>query len=217
MGKVRVSAYCLSIDGFGAAKGQSLEHPFGTGGMAITEWFAATKTFSEHLGMGSGGSTGVDDDIAAKALEGIGAWILGRNMFGPDRGPWDMGWKGWWGPNPPYHTPVFVLAHRPRPDLEMEGGTVFHFVTGGMREALDKARAAAGDKDVRIGGGANTVRQYLEAGLIDEIHFAIAPVLLGDGESPVNGLNLPGLGYEVAEKKFGENAMHVFLRKRRAA
>ncbi len=213
MTKVRVSAYCLSLDGYGAAPGQSLENPFGVGGMAITEWFAVTRTFKEHLGLGTDGSTGTDNDVAADALKGIGAWILGRNMFTPERGPWKMDWKGWWGPNPPYHVPVFVLTHHPRPSLEMEGGTVFHFVTGGIREALEKARAAAGDKDVRIGGGAATIRQYLEAGLIDALHFAIAPALLGEGESPVNGLNLPALGYRVAEKRMGENAMHVFIRK----
>ncbi len=170
MCKVRVSAYCMSIDGFGAAKGQSLQQPFGTDGMAITEWFTRTKTFKEHLGLGSGGETGVDDDIAREALEGIGAWIMGRNMFTPERAEWAFDWKGWWGPNPPYHCPVFVLTHHARPPLEMEGGTIFHFVTDGIRAALEQARAAAGDKDIRIGGGSATIRQYLEAGLIDELH-----------------------------------------------
>ncbi len=218
MGKVRVSAYSVSLDGFGAAPGQSLENPFGVGGFRVVDWFTATRTFHDHLGRPGKGSTGTDDAVAAAALEGIGAWILGRNMFGPLRGPWpDENWKGWWGPNPPYHTPVFVLTHHARPSLVMEGGTVFHFVTGGIREALDKARDAAGDKDVRIGGGAATIRQYLEAGLIDELHLAVAPVLLGAGESPIHGLNLPALGYEVAHRKFGENAMHVFLRRREAA
>lgn len=168
MSKVRVSAYSISMDGFGAAPGQSLQNPFGVGGMAVTT---------------------------------------------PARGEWEMEWKGWWGPNPPYHVPVFVLTHHARPSLEMEGGNIFHFVTGGIHEALSMARAAAGDKDIRIGGGSATIRQYLEAGLIDELHFAVSPVLLGAGESPINGLNLPALGYEVADRKFGENAMHVFIRK----
>jgi len=215
MGEVRVSAFSVSLDGFGAAPGQSLENPFGVGGFPVVDWLTATKTFHDHLGQPGKGSTGTDDAVAAAALEGIGAWILGRNMFGPVRGPWpDENWKGWWGPNPPYHTPVFVLTHHARSSLEMEGGTVFHFVTGGVREALNRAREAADDKDVRIGGGAATIRQYLEARLIDVLHLAVAPVLLGAGESPINGLNLPALGYEVAAKKFGENAMHVFLRKR---
>jgi dihydrofolate reductase len=146
-------------------------------------------------------------------MQGIGAWILGRNMFTPERGDWNFEWKGWWGPNPPYHTPIYVLSHFPRPSLEMDGGNVFHFITGGIHEALEKARAAAGTLDVRIGGGASTVRQYLEAGLIDELHCAVSPVLLGEGESPINGLNLRALGYDVMEHKAGENALHVFIRK----
>jgi dihydrofolate reductase len=214
MGKVRVSAFSISLDGFGAAPGQSLENPFGVGGFPVVHWFAATQTFHDHLGQPGKGSTGTDDAVAAAALEGIGAWILGRNMFGPVRGPWpDLAWKGWWGPNPPYHTPVFVLTHHARPDLAMEGGTVFHFVTGGIHEALDRARAVAGDRDVRIGGGAAVIRQYLQAGLIDEMHLAISPVILGAGESLFKDVNLPALGYAVAEKRFGENAMHVTLRK----
>ena len=214
MTKVRVNAFSVSIDGFGAAVGQSLENPFGVGGMAVANWFTSTKTFHEHLGTGGKGSAGIDDDVAAGALKGIGAWILGRNMFGPVRGPWpDLEWKGWWGPTPPYHTPVFVLTHHPRPDLEMEGRTVFHFVTGGIHEALARARAAAGGGDVRIGGGAAVIRQYLQAGLIDEMHLAISPVILGAGESLFTDVNLPALGYTIAEKCFGENAMHVTIRK----
>jgi dihydrofolate reductase len=214
MPKVRVSAFSVSIDGFGAALGQTLENPFGVGGLAVAKWFTSTKTFHEQIGTGSGGSVGIDDALAAAAMQGIGAWILGRNMFGPVRGPWpDLEWKGWWGPNPPYHTPVFVLTHHARPDLEMEGGTVFHFVTGGIREALDRARAAAGDKDVRIGGGAAVIRQYLQAGLLDELHLAISPVVLGAGEPLFTDVNLPALGYAVAEKRFGENAMHVIIKK----
>jgi dihydrofolate reductase len=216
MSKVRVNTYSLSIDGYGAAPGQSLENPFGVGGMVVGDWMKATKFFHDMIG-GSGGSTGIDHDVCIKGMQGIGAWILGRNMFGPDRGAWDMNWKGWWGPNPPYHTPIFVLGHHPRPSLEMEGGNVFHFVTGGIHEALEKARAAAAknneDGDIRIGGGAATIRQYLEAGLIDELHLAVTPTLLGAGESPINGLNLPALGYAVVEKRMGENALHVFIRK----
>jgi len=214
MGKVRVSAYSVSLDGFGAALGQSLEHPFGVGGLRVAEWFTATHTFKTQIGAPGEGSTGIDDSLAAVAMQGVGAWILGRNMFGPIRGAWpNEDWKGWWGPNPPYHTPVFVLTHHARPSLEMEGGTIFHFVTGGIREALDRAQDAAGEKDIRIGGGAATIRQYLEARLIDELHLAFSPVLLGAGESPINGLNLPALGYDVADKKLGEGALHVFLHK----
>jgi dihydrofolate reductase len=214
MTRVRVNAFSVSIDGFGAAVGQSLENPFGVGGMAVANWFTSTKTFHEHLGTGGRGSAGIDDDIAAAAMQGIGAWILGRNMFGPVRGPWpDLEWKGWWGPNPPYHTPVFVLTHHARPDLEMEGRTVFHFVTGGIHEALARARAAASGGDVRIGGGAAVIRQYLQAGLIDEMHLAISPVILGAGESLFTDVNLPALGYAIAEKRFGESAMHVTIRK----
>lgn len=214
MSKVRVNTYSISVDGYGAAPGQSLENPFGTGGMAVTTWMKDTRFFQDMIG-GNGGSTGVDHDLCVSGMQGIGAWILGRNMFAPSRGPWpNDGWKGWWGPNPPYHTPIFVLTHHARPSLEMEGGNIFHFITGGIQEALERAREAAGDKDIRIGGGAATINQYLEAGLIDELHLAISPVLLGAGESPIHGLNLPALGYGVADKKFGENAMHVFLRKK---
>jgi dihydrofolate reductase len=214
MSKVRVNSYGISADGFGAAPGQSLDNPFGPGGMVVMEWFTATQSFRDHLGLPGQGSQGVDNDIAAVAMDNLGAWILGRNMFGPVRGPWpDDSWKGWWGPNPPYHVPVFVLTHHARPPLEMEGGTVFHFVTGGIHEALKRAREAAGDKDIRVGGGAETIRQYLQAGLIDEMHLAVSPVLLGAGEAPLAGLNLPALGYKVADRKFGENAMHLFIRK----
>jgi dihydrofolate reductase len=216
MGKVRVNAFGLSMDGFGAAQDQSLQNPFGIGGMAVMEWFTRTETFHKQIGLGDGGSAGVDNDIAKSAMEGLGAWILGRNMFDHARGEWDMEWKGWWGPNPPYHVPVFVLTHFERPPLEMEGGTVFHFVTGGVQEALKRAREAAGDKDIRVGGGSATIRQFLEAGLIDEAHFTVSPVLLGQGESPINGLNLPALGYHVADKRMGDNALHVFIRKQEA-
>lgn len=213
MSKVRVNTYSLSLDGYGAAPGQSLDNPFGVGGMAVTTWMTGTKFFQDMVG-GAGGTTGIDHEVCETGMQGIGAWILGRNMFGPVRGPWpDLEWKGWWGPNPPYHTPIFVLTHHPRPSLEMGGGNVFHFVTGGIHEALEKAREAAGALDVRIGGGAATIRQYLQAGLIDELHFAVTPTLLGSGESPINGLNLPALGYAVVEKRMGENALHVFIKK----
>jgi dihydrofolate reductase len=214
MSKLRVNCYTMSADGFGAAPGQSLENPFGVGGLVVMNWFTATKTFNDQHGTAGKGTTGPDDAVAATAMEGLGAWIMGRNMFAPSRGPWpDDNWKGWWGPNPPYHTPVFVLTHHARPSLEMEGGNVFHFVTGGIHEALERARKAAGDKDIRVGGGAATIRQYLQAGLIDEMHLAVSPVMLGAGEAPLAGVNLPALGYKVVERKLGENAMHLFIRK----
>src|SRR6187551_1600204 len=172
MSRLRVNAFSLSLDGYGAGPDQSLEHPLGKGGEALHEWVFPTRSFQSVHGEG-GGTTGVDDDFAARAMLNLGAWILGRNMFGPIRGPWpDEEWKGWWGPNPPYHVPTFILTHHARAPITMEGGTVFHFVTGGINEALDLARKAAGDKDIRIGGGAATVRQYLQAGLIDEMHLA---------------------------------------------
>jgi dihydrofolate reductase len=213
MSKVRVSAFSVSLDGYAAAPGQSLKNGFGVGGMALPGWMHGTKMFQDMVG-GTGGSTGIDNDVATQSMGGMGAWILGRNMFSPGRGEWDMDWKGWWGPNPPYHTPILVLTHYARETLVMEGGNVFHFVTGGIHEALERARAAAGDQDIRIGGGANTIRQYVKAGLVDELRLAVVPVVLGDGESLFAGINLPALGYEVAEKVFGENAMHVTIRKR---
>ncbi|MGY3442637.1 MULTISPECIES: dihydrofolate reductase family protein [unclassified Bradyrhizobium] len=215
MGKVRTSAFTVSIDGFGAAPRQSLEHPFGEGGLALpASWFFETRAFRAMVGK-EGGSTGLDDEIARKSMENIGAWILGRNMFGPIRGPWpDDAWKGWWGPNPPYHTPVFVLTHHARPDIEMEGGTTFHFVTDGIHAALARARAVAGDKDIRVGGGVSLVRQFLEARLLDEVQLALAPVLLGGGESLFAGLDLPALGYGVVSHVASPNATHVtFARK----
>jgi dihydrofolate reductase len=172
-----------------------------------------TRTFQGDHGDG-GGTTGLDDDFAARAMANLGAWILGRNMFGPVRGPWpDEEWKGWWGANPPYHVPVFVLTHHERAPIEMEGGTIFHFVTGGIHEAFDRARAAAGDRDIRIGGGAATIRQYLEAGLVDEMHLAFAPVLLGRGEPLFAGLDLPAMGLEVTEHVATEKATHIVLTK----
>jgi dihydrofolate reductase len=213
MTKVRVAAFSLSLDGFGAGPEQSLDDPLGKRGMELHTWFFATRTFRAVVGQG-GGSTAVDDKYAANGLTGIGAFILGRNMFGPIRGPWpDDAWKGWWGDDPPYHAPTFVLTHHPRASIEMAGGTTFHFITGGIEEALAKARAAAGDRDVKIGGGVSTVRQYLQAGLIDELQFSISPVVLGRGEAMFHGLDLPALGYRVTSSEATEHATHVVLAK----
>jgi dihydrofolate reductase len=214
MSKVRVAAFSVSLDGFGAGPGQGLENPMGIGGMALHQWVLPTQTFHAMQGKDLG-TTGVDDDFAKRSFDNLGAWILGRNMFGPVRGPWPDGeWKGWWGEEPPYHVPVFVLTHHERPPLEMAGGTIFHFVTDGIEAALDRAREAAGGRDVRIGGGAATVRQYLEARLIDELHLAIAPILLGGGEPLFARLDLPALGYRVAEAVAGEGATHVMVRRK---
>ena len=211
MTKLMVAAFSVSVDGFGAGPGQSLEHPLGRGGEALHKWFAPTETFRKVHGEG-GGTNGIDEDFAARGFDDVGAWILGRNMFGPIRGQWpDEEWKGWWGDNPPFHVPTFILTHHERKPIEMEGGTTFHFVTDGIEEALEQARAAAGGKNVRIGGGAATIRQYLAAGLIDEMHLAIAPVILGSGEPLFEGLNLSGLGYEVMEMRGGEAACHVIV------
>jgi len=212
MGKVRVSAFSVSLDGFAAGPGQDLQHPFGVGADEIPAWLRKTRMFHEMIGR-PGGATGVDDEVARSSMEGIGAWIMGRNMFGPIRGPWpDHAWKGWWGPNPPYHVPVFVLTHHARPSIEMEGGTVFHFVTDGMESALARAKDVAGSKDIRIGGGASVIRQYLQARLIDEVRLAIAPVFIGKGENLFHGLDLPELGYATVESKAGESATHVTIR-----
>ena len=209
MSKLRVNAFSASVDGFGAGPDQARDRPLGRGGEQLHQWFVPTRTFRSVQRL-EGGTTGVDDDFAARSFENLGAWILGRNMFGPVRGPWpDDEWKGWWGTNPPYHVPVFVLTHHSRPPLEMEGGTVFHFVTGGIEAALDQARRAAQGKDVRIGGGVATIRQYLQARLIDEMHLAISPILLGDGEPLFEGIDLPALGYRVKEHASTEAAMHL--------
>lgn len=220
MSKLKVLCFSVSADGFGAGPSQSRNNPMGLGGMSLHEWVFPTRTFQDMHGkmLGGGqtaGTTGVDDEFSARGFENIGAWILGRNMFGPVRGPWpDDSWKGWWGDNPPYHTEVFVLTHHPRPTLEMEGGTTFHFVEDGIHAALTKARAAAGRKDVRLGGGVATVRQYLEAKLVDEMHLAMAPTVLGSGENLFQGLNLPALGYRCAEYVPSEKAAHVTFRRR---
>jgi dihydrofolate reductase len=209
MTRVRVNCFGVSADGYGAGPDQSLEHPLGVNGHSMMAWALETRTFRRMFGQ-EGGSTGIDEGFAARSMEGMGAWIMGRHMFGPQRGPWpDDGWKGWWGPNPPYHVPVFVLTQHARASIEMEGGTVFHFVTGGVHEALARARAAAGGRDIRVGGGVTTVRQYLEAKLIDELHVAVAPVLLGWGEALWTGIDLPALGYRKAEAVLGEGALHL--------
>jgi dihydrofolate reductase len=211
MSRLRVAAYSISLDGYGAGPGQSLENPQGVGGMKLHGWAFATRTFHEMFGR-EGGSDGVDDDYAARSFANVGAWIMGRNMFAPSRGPWaDDGWKGWWGPNPPYHTQVFVLTHHARPPLPMEGGTTFHFVTEGIHAALARAREAARGKDVRVGGGAATIREYLAAGLLDELHLAISPVLLGSGEHLFAGIDAVKLGYEVVENVGTDKATHVVL------
>jgi dihydrofolate reductase len=209
LAKVRVSNFGVSLDGFSAGPDQGPEQPLGKGGPTLFEWFFETRTWREMHGM-EGGSRGLDDEFAARGMTNMGAWILGRNMFGPVRGPWpDESWKGWWGEEPPYHVPVFVLTHYDREPIEMKGGTTFHFVTGGIHEALDRARTAAGDKDVRIGGGAATIRQYLAAGLLDELHLVYAPVLLGAGESLFSGIDLLNLGYRVRRNTNSERCMHV--------
>ncbi len=214
MSKLRVNCFTISLDGYGAGPRQSLENPLGVGGGAIHAWFLPTRTFQRMFGK-TDGTTGVDDDFARRGIENLGAWILGRNMFGPIRGPWpDDAWKGWWGDEPPYHVPVFVLTHHRRDPLEMKGGTVFHFVTGGIRAALEQARAAAGGRDVRVGGGAATIRQYLAAGLVDEMHLAVSPILLGSGEHLLAGLDLPALGYRCVEHVATEKATHFVLAKR---
>ncbi len=214
MPKLRVQSFSMSIDGYGAGPAQDLANPLGVGGLALHQWFFATRTFQKMHG-GESGSTGIDEEFAARGFANIGAWILGRNMFGPVRGPWlDESWKGWWGDSPPYHTPVFVLTNHPRAPITMNGGTAFYFVTGGIHEALARATEAAGGKDVRLGGGVSTIRQYLSAALIDEIHLAISPVLLGSGERLLAGIDAPALGYHCAEHVAGENATHVMIRKR---
>ena len=205
------------MDGYGAGPDQGVEHPLGVRGEEIMGWFHPTQVFQRMYGDG-GGETGVDNDMAELGFAGVGAWILGRNMFGPVRGPWpDESWQGWWGDDPPYHTPVFVLTHHARPPLKMAGGTEFRFVTDGIVAALQQARAAAGDRDVRIGGGVSTIRQYLQARLIDELHLAVRPLLLGQGEPLLQDLDFPALGYQCEEFKMGNRAMHVLLRKREPA
>ena len=211
MTKVRVGAFSVSLDGFGAGVDQSLDNPLGKGGQDLHTWFVRTRFFQAMIGK-SGGAGGVDDDYARRSMDGFGAFILGRNMFGPVRGPWpDENWKGWWGKNPPYHAPTFVLTNYARDPIEMEGGTTFFFVTNGIEAALEQAKVAAKGRDVKIRGGVETVRQYLRARLIDELHFAFSPVLLGQGEAMFTGIDLPALGYRVTEHQATEHATHIVL------
>jgi len=213
MSRLRVESFSISLDGFGAGPDQSLENPLGVGGKGLHTWAFTTDTFQKMI-FGASGAKNVDDQFASRGFRNIGAAIMGRNMFGPVRGPWlDEGWKGWWGDNPPYHSPVFVLTQHPRASIAMEGGTTFHFITGGIHEALEKARHAAGGKDIRLSGGVSTVRQYLLAGLVDELHIAISPVLLGSGESLFDGINLSALGYRCIEHVPSEHATHIVLKK----
>lgn len=212
MSRLRVESFTISVDGFGAGPNQDLKNPLGAGGAALHAWALATRTFQKHLFGSDGGETGIDDDFAARGFENIGAWILGRNMFGPVRGPWpDESWRGWWGDNPVYHVPVFVLTHHARAPLVMEGGTTFHFVTEGADAALVRARAAAKGKDVRVGGGVQVIQQYLRQRLIDEMHIVISPVLLGSGERLFEGLDLPALGYACTQHVATPRATHVVL------
>jgi len=211
MTKLRVACFGVSLDGYGAGPDQSLKDPLGVGGLALHDWLFPTRAFAAMHGK-EGGTTGVDDDFAGRGVDDVGAWILGRNMFGPIRGPWpDEAWRGWWGDDPPYRTPVFVLTHHARVSIAMKGGTVFHFVTGGIEDALARARDAAKGKDVRVGGGVATVRQYLAARLVDELHLAFSPVLLGSGENLLGGLDLVRLGYRCTRHAGTAKAMHVIL------
>jgi len=216
MSKVRITAFSVSIDGFGAGPRQDLQNPLGVRGTELHNWFFHTEIFKKMHGEGQG-TKSIDNDMAAQSFENVGAWILGRNMFGPVRGPWATTgepWNGWWGENPPYHTPVFVLTHHARGPLAMAGGTTFHFVTDGAESALEQAKAAANGKDVRIGGGVSVLRQYLSAGKVDEVHLAMSPVLLGEGENLFAGINLHQLGFTSVRTVAGENATHVFMKKR---
>lgn len=218
MSKLRVESFSISLDGFGAGANQSVENPLGVGGESLHEWLFATRTVQQQLLGRDNGTTGADDDFAARGFRNVGAWILGRNMFGPIRGPWpDDSWRGWWGDNPPYHTPVFVLTHHARESISMDGGTIFHFVTDGIHRARERARDAANGLDIRLGGGAATIRQYLRAGLIDEMHIAIVPVLLGTGENLLADIDLPSLGYRCIKSVGTKRATHVVIKKQSSA
>ncbi len=215
MSKLRVSSFAISLDGYGAGPNQSLDNPLGVGGLTLHEWFFPTRTFAAMQAK-QDGTTGIDDDFAARGMANLGAWILGRNMFSPGRGAWDETWRGWWGDDPPYHCPVFVLTHHARPPLAMKGGTTFHFVTDGIHAALERAREAAKDRDIRVGGGVATIRQYLRAGLIDEMHLVMSPVLLGAGEHLLGDIDLPKLGFSVTAHVSSQAATHVVLAKQAA-
>jgi dihydrofolate reductase len=220
MSKLRVHSFAISLDGYGAGPNQSRDNPMGVGGMALHEWAFATRTFRQMHGdlvpgLRGEGATGVDDDFMARGFASIGAWIIGRNMFGPIRARWpDQSWKGWWGDNPPYHTPVFVVTHHARPSIIMEGGTTFHFVTEGIHAALERAREAANGRDIRLGGGVATIQQYLRAGLVDEMHLVISPILLGSGEALFTGINALGVGYRCIDHVPSAKVTHVILARR---
>ena len=217
MTRVRVEGFTISLDGYGAGPNQSLENPLGEGGKQLHQWLFPTRTFQQKLFGADGGTTGIDDDFAQRGFRNVGAWILGRNMFGPIRGPWpDDEWKGWWGDSPPYHCDVFVLTHHPRKSFDMAGGTTFHFVTDGIHAALEKARKSANGKDVRVGGGVSTIREYLNANLIDEMHLAVSPVLLGKGEHLLQGIDLAALGFERRAYGPTEKAAHYVLTRKRS-
>lgn len=214
MSKVKVAAFTVSLDGFGAGPDQTLENPLGVRGKELHPWMVTTKMFHRMIGK-EGGTEGVDNDFAEKSMEDNGAWIMGRNMFGPIRGPWpDNEWKGWWGEEPPYHVPVFVLTHHAREPLEMKGGTTFHFITGGIESALEEAKKVANGKDIRIGGGVSTIRQFLQAGYIDEMHLVISPIFLGCGEHLFSGIDMSALGFNQIQNINGENATHIIVTKK---
>jgi len=212
MTRIRVENFTISLDGYGAGPDQTIDNPLGIGGEALHDWLISTRAWRKMHGM-EGGASGIDDDFAARGLDNFGAWIIGRNMFGPVRGPWtEMTWRGWWGDEPPFDCPVFILTHHPRPPIEMKNGTIFHFVTEGIHQALALARQAARGRNIRIGGGADTIRRYLRESLIDELHIAIAPVLLGQGEALFRDLDLPALGYQCAGHTGSKAATHVILK-----
>jgi len=213
MQKLRVASFSISVDGFGAGPNQNLENPMGVGGTELQQWFYPTKTFRQNVLGKSDGTSGVDNEFAENGFKNIGAWILGRNMFSPYRGLPNVDWKGWWGENPPYHVPVFILTNHKRDSFEMEGGTTFHFVTDGINAALEKAFDSANGKDVRIGGGVNTIRQYLKAQLIDELHLVVSPIFLGSGENLYFNLDLKSLGYKCIKNISSDKAMHLFIKK----
>jgi len=215
MSKLRIHCFGVSLDGFGAGPNQDLDNPLGIGGEDLHQWLFPTRAFQKMRGESEDqGTTGVDNDFAERGFDRIGAWILGRNMFGPIRGAWpDDKWNGWWGDTPPYHTQVFVLTHYPRASIKMDGGTTFHFVTDGIHAALQSAKEAANGLDVRLGGGSATIRQYFQAGLIDQLHLAISPVVLGSGESLLGGMDLLKLGYKCTEYATSSAVLHVVLTK----